>query len=55
MYREVLTFVDQCITACKEHMNFTDESISLLVHNVRNEVVTIHRSQQVLKMLYLYM
>jgi hypothetical protein len=34
--------------------NFADESVCLLPDNVRNEVVTIHRSQEVLKMLSLY-
>jgi hypothetical protein len=41
--------------ACREeHTNFADESASLTADNVRNEVVTIHRSQEVLKMLSLY-
>jgi hypothetical protein len=38
---------DQC-AACREaHMNFAHESAD----NIWNEVVTIHRSQEVLKML----
>jgi hypothetical protein len=36
-------------------MNFADESICVLANSVRNEVVTIHRSQVVLKMLSHYM
>jgi hypothetical protein len=37
--------------ACREvHTNFADESACLMAYNVRNEVVTIHRSQEVLKM-----
>jgi hypothetical protein len=40
---------------CEVHTNFADESICLLAGNVRNEVVTIHRSQAALKMLSLYM
>jgi hypothetical protein len=42
---------DRC-AACREaHANFADESACLTADNVRNEVVTIHRSQEVLKML----
>jgi hypothetical protein len=42
---------DRC-AACREmHTNFADESACLTADNVRNEVVTIHRSQEVLKML----
>jgi hypothetical protein len=40
---------------CGAHTNFGDESICLLADKVQNEVVTIHRSQEVLEMLYLYM
>jgi hypothetical protein len=46
---------DQCTTGCTAYMNFADESACLTPNNVRNEVVTIHRSQEVLKMLSLYM
>jgi hypothetical protein len=35
-------------------MNFADESTCLTADNAWNEVVTIHRSQEVLKMLSLY-
>jgi hypothetical protein len=62
-YREDFYFVDRfygsalhgdrCTAGCEAHTNFADESICLLVGNVRNEVVTVHRSQ-VLKMLSLY-
>jgi hypothetical protein len=51
MYKEVLTSVDR-FTA-EAHMHFADESICLLANNVRNEVVAIHRSQKVLKILSL--
>jgi hypothetical protein len=44
----------QCTAICKADMNFADESICLLAVNVWNEVVTIHRSQEVLKMVFLY-
>jgi hypothetical protein len=36
---------------CEAHTNFADESAWLTADNVRKEVVTIHRSQEVLKML----
>jgi hypothetical protein len=36
-------------------MNFSYESIFLLANNVPNEVVTIHRSNEMLKMLSLFM
>jgi hypothetical protein len=64
MYREDFYFVDQfhdsvllgdqCTTGCEAHTNFADESACLMVDNVWNEVVTIHRSQEVLKMLSHY-
>jgi hypothetical protein len=41
----------RCAACYKAHMNFTDESACLAANNVQNEVVTIHRSQEVLKML----
>jgi hypothetical protein len=41
--------------AFEEHTNFTDESACLTADIVGNEVVTIHRSQNVFKMLSLYM
>jgi hypothetical protein len=63
MYREDFYFVDRfhgsalhsdrCAAGCEAHMNFADESACLTADNVRNEVVTIHRSQM-LKMLSLY-
>jgi hypothetical protein len=41
--------------ACrKAHTNFADKSACLTADNFRNEVVTIHRSQEVLNMLSLY-
>jgi hypothetical protein len=46
---------DWCTVSCEVHTNFADESIRLLADDVRNEVVTIHRSQEVLKMLSSYM
>jgi hypothetical protein len=45
---------DQCTAGCEAHTNFADESACLTADNVRNEVVTIHRSQEVLKMLSFY-
>jgi hypothetical protein len=45
---------DRLTAGCEAHTNFADESICLLADNVHNEVVTIHRSQEVLKMLFLY-
>jgi hypothetical protein len=63
-YREDFYFVDRfhgsahhgdrCTAGCEAHTNFADESACLLADNVRNDVVTIHRSQEVLKMLSLY-
>jgi hypothetical protein len=41
---------DRFIAGCESHTNFADES----AFPVRNEVVTIHRPQEVLKMLSLY-
>jgi hypothetical protein len=35
-------------------VNFANESICLLAENIRNAVVTIHRLQAELKMLFLY-
>jgi hypothetical protein len=46
---------NQCTAGCEKDTNFADESVYLLAANFRNEVVTIHRSQEVLQMLYLYM
>jgi hypothetical protein len=40
-----------CAACCEAHTNFADESACLKADNVRNEVVTIHRSQVVLKIL----
>jgi hypothetical protein len=45
---------DRCTAGCGAHTNFADESACLKADNVRNEVVTIHRSQEMLKMLSLY-
>jgi hypothetical protein len=36
---------------CEAHVNFADESACLTGANVWNDVVTIHRPQEVLKML----
>jgi hypothetical protein len=46
---------DWCIAGCKAHNNFADESACLMADNIWNEVVTIHRSQEALKMLSFYM
>jgi hypothetical protein len=43
----------RCTSGCEAHKNFADESICRLADNVRSEVITIHRSQKVLKMLSL--
>jgi hypothetical protein len=63
-YREDFYFVDRFHgsalhgdrgAACREApMNFADESARMMADNVRNEVVTIHRQQTVLKMFFLY-
>jgi hypothetical protein len=42
---------DQCAACCKVNANFADESACLTADNISNEVVTIHRSQKVVKML----
>jgi hypothetical protein len=39
---------------CEGKTNSADESACLTAKNVHNEVVTIHRSQEVLEMLSLY-
>jgi hypothetical protein len=36
--------------SCEMHMNSANESACQMADNIRNEVVTIHRSQEVLKM-----
>jgi hypothetical protein len=46
---------DRCIAGCEAHMNFADDSVCLTADMCQNEVVTIHRSQEVLKILSLYM
>jgi hypothetical protein len=63
-YKEDFYFVDRfhgsvlhsdwCTAGFEMHTNFVDESACLMANNVRNEVVTIHRSQEVLKMPSLY-
>jgi hypothetical protein len=45
---------DWSTTGCEAHTNFAKESACLRVINIPNEVVTIHRSQEVLKILSLY-
>jgi hypothetical protein len=49
-----IDLVDRCAAGCEAHTNFADESASLMADNVRNEVVPIHRSQEILKMISLY-
>jgi hypothetical protein len=44
---------DRCTATCEAHTNCPDESARLRADNVRNEVVTMRRSQ-LLKMLSLY-
>jgi hypothetical protein len=56
LYREVHSSVlhgDWLTAGCKAHTNFADESICLLADNIQKEVVIIHRSPEVLKMLSL--
>jgi hypothetical protein len=65
LYRDDFYFVDrfhdsalhgdQCTAIYKVNTNFADESACLKEVNIWNGVVTIHRSQEVLKMLSLYM
>jgi hypothetical protein len=59
IYREDFYFVDwfhgdQGAACHKMHMNFANESACLTGDNIQNEIVTIRRSQEVLKMLSLY-
>jgi hypothetical protein len=61
MYKEYFYCVDRVhgstfhggpCAACREaHTNFADESACLTADNVRNQLVTMHRSQEILKML----
>jgi hypothetical protein len=46
---------DRCAAFHNVHTNFADESACLKANNVRNEVVTIYRSHEILKILSLYM
>jgi hypothetical protein len=46
---------NRCTAGSKVHTNFANESACLMADNVQNEVVTINRSQEMLKMLSLYM
>jgi hypothetical protein len=41
----------RCAACCEAYTNFANESACLTADNVWNEVVTIHRSQEVLKVL----
>jgi hypothetical protein len=41
-------------TDCKAHTNFANELSCLMASNIYNEVVSIHRSQEVLKRPFLY-
>jgi hypothetical protein len=45
---------DRSTAGSEEHTNFASESACLTADNVLSEVVTIHRSLEVLKMLPLY-
>jgi hypothetical protein len=64
LYREDFYFVDRfhasahhgdrCITGCEAHTNLADESACQMADNVRNDVVTIHRSPEMLNMLAPY-
>jgi hypothetical protein len=44
----------EVFTASKSGEDKADESACLMADNTRNEVITIHRSQEMLKMLSLY-
>jgi hypothetical protein len=46
---------DRGAACCEAHTNFANESACLAADGLRNEVVTIQKSQEVLKMLALYM
>jgi hypothetical protein len=50
---ELCTSINNCVASCEAHTNFADESMCLLAENIQN-VVTIHRSQKMLKMVTLY-
>jgi hypothetical protein len=45
---------DRCTAGRAARTNFADETAYLTADNFRNEIVTIHRSQKVFKMLSLY-
>jgi hypothetical protein len=45
---------DRCTAGCEAHTTFAGESACLTADNVRNEAVTIHRSQELLNILPLY-
>jgi hypothetical protein len=65
IYREDFYFVvrfhspalhsNLCTAGCEVHTNCASESACIMVTNAWIEVVTIHRSQEVLKMLSLCM
>jgi DNA-binding helix-hairpin-helix protein with protein kinase domain len=40
-------FSDWCTADCKAHTNIADELVCLMVSNIWNDVVAIHRSQEV--------
>jgi hypothetical protein len=50
-----LRFMATGAPGCEVHTNFADESVSLTADNIQNEVVIIHRPQEVLKILPFYM
>jgi hypothetical protein len=61
IYREVLTFVDRFTALCFTATGAPPAAkririlpMNQLADNVRNQVATIHKSQVVLKILYLY-
>jgi hypothetical protein len=39
---------NRCTAGCDVRTNFADDLLCLLAENIRNEVATIHRSQEVL-------
>jgi hypothetical protein len=64
LYRENLYLVgrfhgsalhgDRFTAGCEAHTNLADKSGCLTADNFRNKLVTIHRSQEVLKIVPLY-
>lgn len=59
-YRDVLVHTSApydkwCTTTCEVNTNFAAESVSLMAHNIWDDVITLHKSPILQKMLYPYM